>query len=60
MARITMTSAQALALGILALQDTKDNMETDARELAQAVSVLRSMKDQAKERRQLQLQLQVR
>ena len=58
MARITMTSAQALALGILALQDTKDDMKTDAREVALAVSVLRTLKDQAKEKRRLQLQLQ--
>ena len=53
MAKISMTPAQALALGILALQETKDEMETDARELALAVKVLRNMKDQAKERVEL-------
>ena len=48
MARITMTPAQALALGILALQETKNEIQTDAHELAQAVKVLRDLKDQAK------------
>jgi hypothetical protein len=48
MARIDMTQAQAIALGILALQEVREEMEADARELAQAVKVLRSMKDKAK------------
>ncbi len=52
MAKMTMTAAQALALGILALQEAKDSIDTDARELAQAVKVLRRMKESAKDSRQ--------
>ena len=55
MAKITMTPAQALALGILALQETKHEIETDTHELAQAVKLLRNLKEQAKERVELRV-----